>query len=223
MVSVNLDIKEEIAKLYKKKEIKSYALSQTRLVLGSLGESKAHNEEDAKDALQVVMEQMLLRVQKGKLVFPDDLNSPQAFLMENVKTHLKYYLLKRYVRRSQNKDTTKYQNELQRAKDEEKSSGEKFIKPSKYTGPRFDYAGDDDISGAIDIDAEQILESERIIPTLITMEVSEDMQLLIALRLEGYAFKEIAILQDNGESADALRMRYSRAMKDAGLDKSALK
>lgn len=210
-VTAREELNRELEMLVEKHSVKAYVLQKTRIGLSSLRQSETQIKTDSEDALSSATLLMLIKISKGEIVFPDNVKNKQGFLMGFLKNHIKFYLLKRYARRSHAKPRAIYLKEKQ-------ESG--FA--SKYCGGRFEkFQNEDEYAeiGSVNCDNEYELDAERIDAILQSKSLNENELLVIKARSYGYTFSEIAEHLD--EKADTLRRRFDRAMKKANLDKDA--
>jgi hypothetical protein len=167
--------------------------------------------------------ELLERINEGKLVFPVDVISKEAFLMEKLQRKVKYYLLKRYVRRSNRKPKDQLQKEVYRA-----TPGQKV---NKYKGNRFDVTESIDdfaTNGAMTIEDPYMLEIEKLIKILSGTELTNRDLKILGYRLEDYTYEEISELIGTTKSGtpatkESIRKEHTRAMKHADIDISAFK
>lgn len=205
------ELANELAKLVEKDSVKSYTQQKTREILAPLCQSDSHICGDSQDALSSATVSMLTKISKKEIVFPDEMVNKQAVLMAQLKYYIKFYLLKRYARRSHSKPRHIYLKEV-------KETGS----ASRYMGSRFDkYQLDEEYHevGYVHTDEESALDEERIESILQAKPLTESDLLIIKARSMGFTFVQIGEQMECSE--DAVRVRFNRAMKKANLDKEA--
>jgi len=220
MVSYKSEMKEIIGKLIvKNPKIFNSFQNLTKNILGSLNQDATTIMTDTECALSSAAVLMLTKIENGELAFPDDVNDKEAFIMSVLQNHVKFYLLKRYARRTGRKSLKEYMEEV----NEEKESGQRV---NRHRGPRFesmlsidDYA----VQGACITYDEYSKETEDIIKIIAEKDIPTSAVQILSYRLEGYTFKEIAEILGDGATQDSVRVSFARAMKKAGIDISAFK
>ncbi|MBB1440127.1 hypothetical protein H5202_15880 [Shewanella sp. SG41-4] len=211
LVTEREELNRQLGELVEKDSVKAYVLLKTRQALSSLKQSEVQIIKDSEDALSTSTLLMLIKISQGEIVFPADVKNKQGLLMELLKNYIKFYLLKRYARRSHAKPSAIYLKEKQ-------ESGS----ASRYNGGRFEkFQNEDEYGeiGSVNFDDEYELDAERIDAILKSKHLTENELLVIKARSFGYTFTEISEHLD--EKADTLRIRFDRAMKKANLDKDA--
>ena len=196
---------------------------EANLVLSNLNQHSSMIHADVECAVSHVILQMLLKIDAGNLKFKENVGDKQATVMAIFKQYVKYYLLKRYARRSLRKPKGQYLSELKTA-----LPGQKV---SRYKGGRFDATGNiDDFAdcGAEEIEDEYALERQQLIKVLLATEISNRDAKILSYRLEKYSYEEIAELIATTKTGipatkHSIRAEHTRAMKEAGLDLSCFK
>ena len=165
------------------------------------------------------------------------------------KNKARYYLLKRYHRRSHVKNRAEYEQEI-RENDKQKEIAVASIKThdwneddehevelsieeletfyvndiSKYHGSRFDkFENENDFSeigSCIEVDFEK-KGVESVLADLKEKGASEDTIQLICYRLLGYTFAEIS--EKLGVNESTITKRFKKKTKELGLDPKAIK
>lgn len=245
MVGLSSGLMSQIDIFAKNKSLKSVATSFTNRILGEDGQLSSTADADC--AQQAAFEDLLKDANEGKLTLPNE--KQQAFLMTVYKNKARYYLLKRYHRRSHVKNREEYaqeirENEKQKeiaiasvrthdSNEDDEHEVELSIEEletfyvnniSKYHGSRFDKFENEhdfsEIGSCIEVDFEK-KGVESLLADLKEKGASEDTIQLICYRLLGYTFAEISEKLSVNEST--ITKRFKKKTKELGLDPKVIK
>jgi hypothetical protein len=187
-----------------------YALRQARNILSKRGD--IHSE--ARESISVAQKTILEKLQKGEFSVDGELDNPDAFWMSQYTSHIVFYLLKRKTRRSNTKSKERFDKEVENSKDPTR-------KPSKYSGARFEEFGSTHSDAMTDDFKEPIPTTNELRQLLEGKGIKADVIEILLLKASGEKYE--AIGEKLGITKDAVRMKFNRAVKEHGIDKSLLK
>ena len=239
MLKEQKELRHIVAKLScNNPKVFNHFISQAKSILANLNQSDSAIRLDVECGISHFVIQMLIRIDGGTLRFPDDIKDKEAFVMYQLQHHVNFYLLKRFARRTSRKPLDTYN------KEKENANGERV---NKHAGNRFDSIDSfdmenyfDDLDGFADVtnidesffavnDNAYTLETDNLIKILESKNLSERDLTILAYRLEGYTYDEIANLVKVTKSgieaatSESIRKEHSRVMKKANIDVSAFK
>ncbi|MGI2146600.1 hypothetical protein [Shewanella frigidimarina] len=189
-------------------EVKNYALKYADKILGLRGDI----ELEAAEAIAVTQENIWKKLLTHDISVEGELNNPSAFWMRHFTHHIRFYLLKRLARRSTKKTVEQYKKEVADSND--------INQPTRYRGGRFE-TFDDKHQDALSEDfVEPDISKGDIVELLIGKGIKIEVIEVLLLRASGLKYAQIA--EQLCITKDEARMKFERATKDHGLDKTLL-